>query len=252
MNQLLFQEKSISRIKFNLLFFILIWAMVWISCKKDEPDGPKINIPLISTITIDAGVFTSFDSFKYDNRGRRIYSSSKMTYNNTTNYYQTFYTYSGSSFTDESYRNGVKQSGTVYYLNNQGLCDYFRRGDETDTFKYNPDNFRISKIINSPSFKMVSFNTVENENTVRLQATSTAAGGSVSTNVFEFSFYNDTINTIGPENSGLPFFGRQDKNLMKTNMSTINKFHYTYILDKQNRVLQQTASSGERYIFTYY
>lgn len=238
--------------KLNYLFFaLLIFTLVLPSCNKDEEDDANPEIPLIATVTLSVSGYSAADSFKYDNKGRIKYHSSKMTYNTQSVFYQTYYTYSSSSVIDEVYVNGVKNPGTVYNLNGQGLCSHFKRGDETDTFKYNQDRYLTSKIVNLPTFQINCTYTINNGNTVQSNAKNNENGISHS-QITDYEFYNDTINTIGDANKGLKIFGQQNKNLIKTYSYGNNKFHYTYTLDEKKRVVQQESLSGEKYIFTYY
>lgn len=238
--------------KLTYLFLtVLAFTFILNSCNKDEDNDAKPNIPMIATVSLSVDGYSAIDSFKYDNKGRIKYRSSKMTFNVQSVFYQTYYTYSNSFITDEVFVNGVKNSSTVYYLNSQGLCSHFKRGSETDTFRYNQDKYLTSKVITTPTFQFNCTYTVNNGNMV--QSTSeTIENGTSRSQIVDNEFYNDTINTIGDANKGVQFFGKQNKNLIKKYSYGANIFQYTYTLDEKKRVVKQESLSGEKYIFTYY
>ena len=77
-------------------------------------------------------------------------------------------------------------------------------------------------------------------------------------------YYLDKINTIGNDNRGMPFMGKDSKNLVKTvkytgtTVNTVSKrkrstsdYSYTYEFDSKNRVIKSTkASSTNQIVFS--
>ena len=123
----------------------------------------------------------------------------------------------------------------------------------TNTYEYDADGYLTKIVLNSgtSTSETITF-TVVNGNRV---GTSYLTGGFTYTGTSQYLM--DKINTIGYENMGITFMGKQEKNLVQTaaiSMSGVSLTQtYTYQYDSQNRVTNSIVTTpGQNAISTSY
>lgn len=252
------------------------------SCKKDNNNGNGTNTGAFSMRKIQSlteyynGTLQSVDSFQYDNKWRVIkdimddgsyttyeYSNLKVTvksfYNDNTlmdiatgflnaNGYATL-------VTDSSYgkkkKSGIhiKKSDLMKGVNSSGLSlTYDNNGYLISTSQIADSATATYTILNGNTTSIIY---LMNNNVAKAQFT-------------ELFTFNDKSNTIGLENQGISFMGKQNKNLASSYTSTEKDLtnnttystttQYTYEYDNKGRVTKQTetdSSSSDTYTYVY-
>ena len=250
-HQMYFCEKQFYMRKIILTTAIL--AMVFVGCKKDDvsptnststsvSSTPKIlkeyeyNI-LNDSIILDSSIIT----YSYDDKGR-------LATKKEDNYTES-YTYLSANLIKVSilyFKNDVSIDSEEYsiMLDSKGLAVKHYIFEKDTLFLYfSPEGF----------FKNKSGNLIEVlDGNVLKEGTTT------------YEYYLDKINTIGNDNRGMPFMGKDSKNLVKTvkytgtTVNTVSKrkrstsdYSYTYEFDSKNRVIKSTkASSTNQIVFS--
>jgi hypothetical protein len=270
----------------NILIFTAL-VLAFHSCKKDDSPSWSDDIPRIATIrSFNYNNPIQVDSFKYDKQGRVSYFSTTQIYNgNYTEHSSKYYTYANKKITIDNYLYDSKWGTQTLELNDAGLCTRTETKDhnnnilETETFDYNSDGYLTNLVLTNPaltvqtSFIIADGNTIQstsvlNENTETkhgaelqsLHLLRTNIQGSIRRNITndltlitDYEFYADTINTIGNQNRGAAFLGKQDKFLVKSfAYNGITNSNYTYTLDTKKRISIQAFTSDRYYRFTYY
>ena len=248
-----------------LLIALLGLLTAFSACNtKQEEDiyQPILPIPLIKTMTVyDFEGGTTVSSFEYDELNRIIY------YNENGQYFEDYHYINDSVIVKETHF-GVPQSEDEFrmidslYLSEESLC-YARRTLRDDmygqydpsltierSFEYNSENYLVKSTLVNMNLDEIS--EIMDGNTVKR---------SYSNSYFEYEFLPATANTIGHENMGKPWMGKQDKNLVskQSGFSEYNEgqepphMDYAYEFDSQRRVSKQTiVNSGTYTVFTYY
>jgi len=283
--------KSFANKSLFVVSILLMGNLFFSACNKDKTDPETAPVPLLASYTRfdNKGVIYYSQSFQYDNQRRLI----KETFHNGL--ILTF-EYSGSTVIEKGKGYQVFDGIAVGQLNNQGLCislssgsaynkkiDYYDNGyqkstiDEspagiyTSTFTVSEGNYVTStyevksKTTNSALAKEIDHfksaiipsswrNTFVSENGL----TSSASDFSIKT---KYQFYTDKLNTFGNENMGTSFYGKGNKNPIKT--ESINYYNsmdvfessgvinYTYEYDTKGRITKQLSDNGYYSIFTY-
>jgi hypothetical protein len=237
-------------INFSLYFLISIIAFS--ACKKNSNDNePYIpdngsSIPKIATIT--GSVDTTF--FQYNSSGKLI---KEINWSG----YQTL-EYSGNTVTLKDYsKGGVIQSTEIYTLNPRGQAisssytgkkkstegKYLSEGNFSTTYTYEYDNngYLIREMYPiSESIHDTVVYTITNGNVTQVKYPGNE--------YFNYTYTNSN-NTIGKENEGISFLGKQNKNLGKSSTHTYqsqtsNPTTSTYEYDNKGRVKMLTTSDG--------
>lgn len=239
--------------KSNALFCALLSVFILFnSCKKSDKEVDKItiSIPKIKTITYYKGdSITSHTSFEYDTSGKL----SKSTYSNGQSF--TFSYAPSNIIRTYYYIISEKPSIDTLILNNKGLVISEEGG--ITTYEYTPEGYQSKLTIDASPKTSQTYtsldgniikNTERNYNDVRY--------------IHTYTFLSDIINTIGNENMGITYFGKQDKNL-KSKDNTIDlrdnktfQLTYEYEFDTKNRVTKLKKigwySYNDSETYTYY
>lgn len=218
----------------TIALFCLLLA--FLGC--DNSDSPEITapVPLIKEMTSHMNdSISSKKSYEYDQQGRQVGSSTS----NTTEKY----VYEPGKVLMEIY--WAQTNKTVNYtlvLNSRGLLEY--QEGSSESFEYDAQGY-LTQTISGATFK----STIEEGNLVRYETWSSENGTPVLTSVVTRTFFKDKPNTIGKENTGLPFFGKQDRNPVKRETYYNPKLEletyitYEYEYDAQNRIIKRSQSN---------
>jgi hypothetical protein len=238
----------------KIILSLVILTLVFVGCKKEDTNKtnttsnsvsstPKIlkeyeyNI-LNDSIILDSSIIT----YSYDDKGR-------LATIKEDNYTES-YTYVSANLINVSrlyYENdGTLKSGKYsIILDSKGLATK-HYVDEKDTLflYYTSDGFlkgnKIDHII-----EVFGGNVIKETNA-------------------SYEYYIDKNNTIGNENRGIYFLGKDSKNLVKsakytgTTVTTVSKrkrstsdYSYTYEFDSKNRVIKSTKASSTNQIVVF-
>lgn len=282
-----------------IVSMLLMGNLFFSSCNKDKIDPETESTPLISSeplIAIESSYnkedyLFSGESYQYDNHGRLI---KRISYDTS---YSTM-EYSASTIIVKNYEGGELKSTSTALLNDLGLCTSFSFANSSyqEAYEYESDGYRKytinegdtwlftytynvfegnyatitilledkSKTVNSATVKEDKFlqssfipTNLENRfapyNKLKSKAIS-------NTNKSDFQFYTDKKNTIGNENRGMSFLGKQNKNpIKKTTYSNFSgsdfvdteTISFTYEYDAKGRITKQLSDDGNYTIYTY-
>jgi len=243
----------------NWIFMLSIGILALTSCKKDSDESEPM--PLIATETSD-GITSTF-SYK-DGRLDKIVNSDNS---------KTTFTYETSKVTVSEFEsNGTISSTEIYTLNSKGLAisststgkkkksgnmitDRLMLKNSTSTtatYEYDANGY-MTKVTMSDGTTTSSSTLVITDGN---PTSGTATSEGFTFNLL-FAYFTDKTNTIGQENEGTTFLGKQSKNLLKS--ATISfigysvSSNYVYEYDSKNRVTNQTEtdSDGNTHIVSY-
>ncbi len=237
------------------LLAVLAFSITLFSCKKDS-DTTEAAKPFIQKTTLED---QSYILYQYD--GTRLV---KIT--STDGSYTTL-DYSATTVTAKEYSvDNVQGNSQMFTLNSQGYAissvttpgkkknlssksilpiaiAQFAILSPTISYEYNSDGYMTKAIYGDAGNQEVITYTISNGNHVGY---ADAAGGQTSTSTSEF--YLDKTNTVGSENMGITFFGKQDKNLIQSVTDTYSgspvMHSYSYQYDTQNRVVSTTITTS--------
>jgi hypothetical protein len=240
------------------LLAALALSITLYSCKKDS-DITEAAKPLVQKTTLEDN---SYFLYQYDGNRLTKITSSDGGY--------TTIDYTATTATVKEYSvDNVLGSSQVFTLNSKGYAissvtssgkkkslstksilpiaiAQFAIASPTTTYEYNSDGYMTKAIYGDAGNQEIITYTITNGNSV---AYSDAAGGQTFTSTSQF--YLDKTNTIGFENMGISFFGKQDKNLKQSVTDTYSgsavAHSYTYQYDSQNRVASNTISTAGAY-----
>lgn len=235
-----------------LLFALLGLLVGFGACNEtDEPDQPLISIPLVKTMIICCGNYTDSVHYEYDPAGRLIKASQ------SPNQYSK-YTYTLGEILIESYINKTTpEQTTSISVNEKGVATSAKIGAYVSSLKYDSIGYLVLEKLDDDTLYYANIsdgNTVKKKHFSQDKFTYT-------TKTYQFLTNN---NTIGCENNGITWMGKQDKNLPSKetqvftthslNRESITDFIYEY--DAHNRVKKRTTiKDGEIYLiesYTYY
>lgn len=241
--------------KINVLLCVLLSiALVFNSCKKTvEPINPDA-IPKIQKITeYKNGLISSFTSYEYDTNGR----ISKITHSDSS--YE-IYIYSPDSIIKNIYQANGKIASLISRLNKNGLI--FNEGNGAE-YEYDLLGFKTSWIISDADthydYKVSNGNTIEMSNTYY------SAQSAANKEIYTYKFLPNSTNTIGNENIGITFYGKQNKNLVEVTSHILqdafrknnSSYSYSYEYDNKKRVTKRILTGigileGRYTLYTYY
>jgi hypothetical protein len=235
----------------KLILSATVLAMVFVGCKKEDTNKtnttsnsvastPKIlkeyeyNI-LNDSIILDSSIIT----YSYDNKGR-------LATKKEDNYTES-YTYVSANLINVSrlyYKNDVSIDSWEYsiILDSKGLAIKHYVSEKDTLFLYfTPEGF-LKGNKNGNVLEVLDGNVLKEGTTT-------------------YEYYLDKINTIGNDNRGMSFMGKDSKNLVKTvkytgtTVNTVNEmkrstsdYSYTYEFDSKNRVVKSTKASSNNQI----
>lgn len=231
------------------------------------------STPKIKTMILyDLDGTSQTSHFEYDQKGRII----KKTY--APDGVETYRYLSDSLIVKQTHENEVLIHIDSLWLNDQGLAithkskEYSAGGlgfthTFTSTYEYNAEGYRIKSSQGPIDYE------IQDGNTVKLTLYSSPRGSftqwqqqdSTDTLVIDFTYtfeyLPNSFHTIGNENMGITFMGKQNKNLVAS-IVTVNQFRpeqlsnrhsFTYQLDARKRVVKEFGTNARLLAeFTYY
>lgn len=235
------------------LFIALLGLLGAFSACKDTNDDVKYSVPRIKKMAwYENNQLYSERTYQYDGTGRLVKES-------ITDDYDILYTYLPGKVIIKVVQPGTEDMhADTVILNDKGLQI---STSNSSAIEYDALGYLVKKILLVNKIPHLHTFRIENGNTVQWTL---KKGGPPETIVNEqtYEFLPNTVNTIGNDNTGIPFYGKQNKNLLSkttfishsstgTDEFTVS---YDYELDTQNRVVKQTMDDGPgRYmLFTYY
>lgn len=241
------------------LLLALLCLLAFSACHRTEEDEitPPIPgnheipppIPRIKEITRYANdIEYDKTTFEYDQQGRLL---------NTINTAgsKTTYTYEpGKVFKKIYIPTDSSTTLYTYVLNDKGIAVYEEKTREH--FEYDEQGYRIKSISN-----LTQISTIEDGNTVKTANWVTYESIPELISVTEMDYLHDKPNTIGDENMGITFLGRQNRNPLAgverfdfrdgkiTQEWGLITFRYEY--DASNRIVKSSSSHGHSPIIRY-
>ena len=225
-----------------IIFVILFYSLFCSSCKKESasessPDANTITTPRISRMFNSWTGTMSY--YSYDSKGRLIKELDSIHYSyGIARGMSTSYYYADSIITELVTDYNQESSLQVLYLNSKGLLvtrNFCSAVPNTGysmkfTYEYDNNNYLIKQNNNGSIITYTILNgNVDNIN----------LGHGI---VYNYN-YSNYLNTIGNENFGQSFLGKQSINLNSG---------YTYQFDSKNRVSSMTYYIGTREIKNEY
>lgn len=241
-----------------LLLALLSLMIGFTACDKTDDELP-VSIPKIKTITFHNGSTTISATYEYDQQGRVIRITSEDSFIQ--------YEYHSDKIIKNESRNDSFTASSLL-LNDKGLVIALLMDNYIYmTYEYTLDGFHDK----STSYFMGSIPDWVTDNTI-------ADGNRIScvvweqdmyepnrdddlesTYTYEYEYLASSTNTIGHENMGIDFFGKQDKNLVsKMTLYRNNVEHvtnYIYKLDAHKRVVKVWEDNRPENVYktyTYY
>jgi len=226
--------------RLSLLISFLVLFAILSGCKKNDSGTP---FKRIHTITNNGNVIYTYE---YNSDGK--VSGETMVLGAPFGYITT-YTYSGNTITVNTI---FDQSGSkidTFNLNPQGYISdngAFISTVHHSTFVHEYDNSgQLTKSTINNNIAQVEHYTYTNGNLTLY--TTTPMGGSSYENHYEY--YLDKENTLSNEHMGMNYWGKSNKNLVKTETYTTSsyshKYNYTYEYDQDNYVTKRTKTGDD-------
>lgn len=216
----------------SVLLFVLI---AFAAC--DQTVEPEITapVPRIKEMTSYRNdILISKKTYEYDLHGRQVGAATKNTAEK--------YVYEpGKVLMEIFWAETNKKVNYTLVLNSRGLMEH--QEGSSESFEYDAQGYLI-QTVSGATFK----STIEGGNLVRVETWSSQNGTPVLSSVVTRTFFKDKPNTIGMENTGLSFFGKQDRNPVqretyynpKLELETYITYEYEY--DAQNRIIKSSRS----------
>ena len=215
------------------ILVFLCWLFLLSCNKKETPEYvqcyPLMPSPhLIAEETFYHGPDTTFVkrlNYIYDETGRLLFKIS--TRDGITDTVEK-YTY---------YSDKILVNSSTYLLNEQGLAT---SNNNLINWKYSAGGYLTEELVTYGGGTYTSFYYYTCYNAEQVVIKHQTSLGTY-TDTTTYLHYTDKANTIGNENHGIHFLGRQDNTLPKTIITggqTVNS--YTYLFDSMNRVLWET------------
>lgn len=240
--------------------------MMFFSC--NEKDTTEEIIPLafpkIKSVTYyENNRVQLINSFEYDSLGRCA-KMATTTVNNTDNTsftrYNTYRYTPGKVLVNRIYDEFNHSGQDTIFLNEQGLRIKTANGNEVR--EYDANGFLLQR----KEFKPVAVTEVysfevSNENTVKIIDTIELTTDTTVSSTVYYTFIPNSVNTIGSQNMGFYFEGKQNKNLVKDYHTDIlyrdpalYRDSYSYEYDAKGRVTKRTSINSptkayETYIY---
>jgi hypothetical protein len=255
-----------------ILFLFLSSILIW-SCKKNETNKTtplNLSVSLIKGMSFydSIGNFIQSQSMEYNSQGRILLVKSYYPKHYDTIKIQYEY-YSDRVIESHFDTNNILTYKYIYELNELGLAksrtnvSYKSNTDSVvnlaETYEYNSDGFMIeSYYLPDDSLHWFKMNfQISGSNIFSNQYSDKYGSGPLRI----FTYYPNSVNTIGNYNQGITWLGKSSKELIKSsayNSSTPDSLHNIYTFDSQNRVIiekfrEQNPSVGSIDLWiTYY
>lgn len=225
-------------------------SLVLFSCKKSDtnpnPQGGGATSSKIKTWAGNSGIST----YTYDAQGR----CTEVLYSNGG---KIAYEYQAGVVTVKAYNTAnVLTSTSVYELNSEGLrIKETRPGNPlfAESTVYNSDKQPVKHITsnNGNTQVMDYFYSGGNYDSIRF-----TNNGNWSSTIIK-TYYSDKLNTLSNDEEGVSFYGKENKNLVKTEQYTYpdgtknDISNYTYEFDAKGRVVKETRVQGGNINISY-
>lgn len=224
------------------------------ACKDDANVEPLLSNPSMlikSAIRYQDGKVTSTTTFEYDNVGR----VTKITTN--PNFYEKYNYVSDTMILVQSYNNEYNYSTDTLLLDSRGLvvADNHKR-----TFEYNTEGYLVKSTTMSDPVTLSNYEVWDGNILGSTEHQYYLTDTTEIQFVYTHEYLTTASNTIGIENAGKPFYGKQNKNLVsKTHLKRIYSdsdleydFTYSYQFDRYHRVTRQTQDNSPVSLYTVY
>jgi hypothetical protein len=255
---------------------LLITILFSSSCNKKK-DTTTPSTPATAKILKEIShSTTSIDTTKY------FYNSSgkpvKITSSSDTSY--TTIEYSSTAVTLKFFdKNNVLTTQEIFNLNSSGLAttavvtDFtkssksnillrnriFSKGNNSTSYNfsytYDSNGYLTHEIKSFPGATITDNYTISNGNTISYTEVQ-VAGSTTNNSSGNYTFLTDKTNTIGMQNCGIAFLGKDNKNLesvlVRTYSSGSNTTNYNYEYDSKNRVTKMTETPSVNSTYTEY
>lgn len=241
-----------------LLLSLLVLILAFSACKENNNDEPVLTNPsmLIKTATqYQDGKVTSTTAYEYDNSGR----IAKITYN--AGRYEKYSYVSDTIILKEIYNNEFNHYTDTLLLNDRGLVISVNR---SSSFEYDAEGYLVRSTIVRDKYAYITINTIANGDILETTSEVDSLGILMETSNYRYDF-NSTpavASTIGDENTGIAFFGKQSKNLpsgchysysRRVDHLTIEKdYSFMHLLDRYQRVVKKTQVNNLADYYTVY
>ena len=112
-------------------------------------------------------------------------------------------------------------SGAYYVLNDDGMAEYSNGSPDpiVNNMEYDSDGRAVSEMEYTQNISYA----YDGDNLSERHSTSMSFSS-----VIQYTYYTDKENTIGNQNMGQPYLGKQNKNLVQTINGVASMFQYTY------------------------
>ncbi|HLN73181.1 MAG TPA: hypothetical protein VK205_07790 [Prolixibacteraceae bacterium] len=238
----------------HLLLALLFLAITFSACKKTENNEVILTNPslLIKTATqYQDGKVTGTTTYEYDNLGR----IAKISYN--AGRYEKYNYVSDTLLFIEAYSNMVHYNTDTLLLNSRGLVAAHHK---KTAFEYDSEGFLVkSTTMNYPA-DIKSYEVGEGNVLGYTFHQFDMGDNSETLSVYTCQYLENSVNTIGYENMGISFYGKQSKNLLsKSHLKIIytdftREFDaaFSYQFDRYRRVIRQTQDNSPVSYYTVF
>jgi hypothetical protein len=218
--------------RFSCLTFLLV--LIFLNCCKKDVNNPSnslLSIPKIhQVITYNDSLFTSvvgIQTFEYDSRGRC--TSLTTDFNRLSDTLTINYSGSIVILTEGTYK-------STYTLDLNGLATMqIMPNNDTVFYKYDESGYEVEEKSRGDIF---TFGYLDGNKIHESHNSST----------INYSFNNDKVNTIGQENYGIAYLGKQNKNLIRSYVDPSGiTVTYSYEFDSKNRVIKERNGGYKTY-----
>lgn len=226
----------------NLLIALFGLLIAFPACKHNREDETTPKIPKIKDITtyLDQKA-VGINFFEYDQAGRLLK-------NEQSNGNMTTYQYSDNQIIVNTITfTGMIADSDTLLLDDKGLA--FKEKNGNQTFEYDPQGFLVKKTVQSLELHTYTY-LIANGNTV--QGSYRLDNHSADQIMLQNEFQPGSINTIGNENKGITFYGKQDKELISSRVLFNEPATFSYEYDTQKRVTKRIIQNGYTEVYTYY
>ncbi|HWR33435.1 MAG TPA: hypothetical protein VN451_07920, partial [Chitinophagaceae bacterium] len=226
------------------------------ACKKSSVDAPGLPLPTAGVSKIKTrAVGVNIINYTYDALGRIV---AQVNSNGSKQEFEYLTGVVNKKFYNTS---GVFQYGYKFELNAEGLCIRTTMSNSPNyelLHLFNPDKTVAKEIshINGNNSGRDYFYSNGNLDSIRF----TGNNGNWQLTISK-TYYTDKPNVLSVENYGELFYGKDNKNMIKSEVykypdgSTTSESGYSYEYDAQGRVIKQTSTAGnniEIQLYTYY
>jgi|WetSurMetagenome_2_1015567.scaffolds.fasta_scaffold10629_6 hypothetical protein len=233
----------------TLFLFIMLVGITWLfSCSKDD-NSSLPGFPMISSITMGNNPDLNPLELNYNSENKLVNYSFEGTVLHS-------YTYGNGTVIKKIFGKFEEVLDCeVYTLNNKGQaisCLTFPDGTCTGdsirtTYEYDENGYMTRMVVVSVANDTAITNyTILDGNVI----SETSSGDSYEYS-YTYDYYYDKSNTIGDENQGIYFLGKQSVNLVRNKISTSVLKTYTYEFDEKGRVSKRSSVPGEDFNYYY-